>query len=107
MTTNTVLWLVLALLAAGGLSYYHYIYKAKTLSLTVKVLAFLRFLAIFGFLLLLINPIIRRSTLQIQKPPLAVVVDNSSSIKELGAKETSKEIWKKITSNSRLQDKFD
>ncbi|MFN7331793.1 MAG: hypothetical protein ACK5SB_02240 [Flavobacterium sp.] len=107
MAINTLLWLVLALIVAGGLSYFHYIYKAKTVNLTVKVLSFLRFLAIFGLLLLLINPIIRRSTLQIQKPPLAVVVDNSSSIKELGAQETSKEIWKKITSNTQLRDKFD
>jgi hypothetical protein len=71
------------------------------------VLAFLRFLSIFGILLLLINPIISRSTFEIIKTPLSIVVDNSSSILDLKAKETVLELYKKLTQNKDLQDKFD
>jgi hypothetical protein len=52
------------------------------------VLALLRFLSLFGIILLLINPIITRNT-QIIKPSLAIVVDNSSSITALDASKKS------------------
>jgi hypothetical protein len=68
-------------------------------------LALLRFLSLFGILLLLINPIITRNTLEIIKPTLAIVVDNSSSIKALENKEAL-EVYA-ITSNSALKKKFD
>ena len=107
MTTNTILLLLLSLLIAGGLSYFQYFYKAKTKSKVNLVLVFLRFLSIFAILLLLINPIITRKTLEIVKTPLAVVVDNSSSIIDLKAKETALKSYKKIIQNKDLQEKFD
>ncbi|HEY6143009.1 MAG TPA: hypothetical protein VIV55_06190 [Flavobacterium sp.] len=107
MTTNTILLLLLSLLIAGGLSFFQYFYKAKTKSKVNLVLAFLRFLSIFGILLLLINPIISRKTLETIKTPLPLVVDNSSSIVDLKSKETSLELYKKLSQNKDLQDKFD
>ncbi len=107
MTTNTILLLLLSLLIAGGLSYFQYFYKAKTKSKVNLVLAFLRFLSIFAIMLLLINPIITRKTLEIVKTPLAVVVDNSSSIIDLKAKETALKSYKKLIQNKDLQEKFD
>jgi hypothetical protein len=71
------------------------------------VLAFLRFLSIFGILLLLINPIISRNTFEIIKTPLPIAVDNSSSILDLKAKETALELYNKLTQNKDLQEKFD
>lgn len=107
MTTNTILLLLLSLLIAGSLSFFQYFYKAKTKSKVNLVLAFLRFLSIFGILLLLINPIISRKTLETIKTPLPIVVDNSSSIVDLKSKETSLELYKKLSQNKDLQDKFD
>ena len=107
MTTNTILLLLLSLLITGSLSYFQYFYKAKTKSKVNLVLAFLRFLSIFAILLLLINPIITRKTLEIVKTPLAVVVDNSSSIIDLKAKETALKSYKKLIQNKDLQEKFD
>ncbi len=78
MTTNTILLLLLSLVIAGGLSYFQYFFKAKNKSNVIWFLAFLRFLAIFGLLLLLINPIMTKNTLEITKTPLAIAVDNSS-----------------------------
>ncbi|WP_338644612.1 hypothetical protein V5J73_07445 [Flavobacterium sp. KS-LB2] len=107
MTTNTLLLLLLSLLIAGGLSYFQYIYKAKNKSKVGWFLAFLRFLSIFGLLLLLINPIVTKNTLETVKTPLPIVVDNSSSISFLNANEKALELYKKIQSNSDLQEKFD
>ena len=107
MTTNTILLLLLSILIAGGLSFFQYFYKAKTKSKVNLVLAFLRFLSIFGILLLLINPIMSRKTLETIKTPLPIVVDNSSSIADLNAKEMTLELYKKLFQNKELQEKFD
>jgi hypothetical protein len=107
MTTNTILLLLLSLIIAGGLSFFQYYYKAKTKSNVNLILAFLRFLSIFGILLLLINPIITRKTLETIKAPLPIVVDNSSSIVDLNANESALELHKKLSQNKELQEKFD
>ena len=97
----------MSVIVAGGLSYFQYFYKAKSKSNTTKLLAFLRFLSVFGLLLLLINPIVSRSTFETVKTPLPIVVDNSSSIVDLKANQVAKELFEKISSNSKLKDKFD
>ncbi|MEN2399484.1 hypothetical protein GKZ90_0006830 [Flavobacterium sp. MC2016-06] len=107
MTTNTILLLLLSLVIAGGLSYFQYFFKAKSKSNVIFLLAFLRFLAIFGLLVLLINPIITKNALQVTKTPLAVVVDNSSSITALKSDKKVTELYQKIVSNPALQEKFD
>lgn len=107
MTTNTLILLFLSLLIAFGLSFFQYIYKAKNKSKIGWFLAFLRFLSIFGILLLLINPILTKNTLETVKTPLPIVVDNSSSISFLNANEKALKLYKKIQSNSDLQEKFD
>ena len=107
MTANTILFLILSLAIAGGLSFFQYYYKAKTKSNVNLILAFLRFLSIFGIFILVINPIITRKTLEIIKTPLPIVVDNSSSIVDLKAKERGLELYKKLSQNKALQEKFD
>lgn len=107
MTTSTIVLLLLSVLTAAGLSYLQYFYKNKSQSTVIKWLAFLRFLAIFGILLLLINPIISRKTYETVKTPLPIVVDNSKSITELKADAISKEVFEKLASNSDLKEKYD
>jgi hypothetical protein len=107
MTTNTILLLLLSLVIAGGLSYFQYFFKAKSKSNVIILLAFLRFLAIFGLLILLINPIISKNSLEITKTPLAVVVDNSSSIAALKSDQKAVELYQKLVSNPALKEKFD
>jgi hypothetical protein len=106
MTTNTILWLLISLLLAVGLSFFQYYYKAKTKSNMNFVLAFLRFVTIFGILLLLINPILSRSIFEIVKTPLPIVVDNSSSIIDLKANEIALKLYKKLSQNKDLKEKF-
>ncbi|RTZ03385.1 hypothetical protein EKM02_00680 [Flavobacterium sp. RSP49] len=107
MTTNMLLLLLLSLLIAGGLSFFQYIYNAKNKSKVGWFLAFLRFLSIFGILMLLINPILTKNTFETVKTPLPIVVDNSSSISFLNANENALELYKRIHLNSDLKEKFD
>ncbi|WP_035643853.1 hypothetical protein [Flavobacterium sp. ASV13] len=107
MTTNTIFLLLLSLIIAGGLSYFQYFFKAKNKSNLIWFLAFLRFLAIFALLVLLINPIISKSSLEITKTPLAIAVDNSSSIEVLKSDKKAVELYQKLISNPALKEKFD
>lgn len=107
MTKTTILLIVLSVIVAGSLSFYQYLYKARNKSKVSLFLAFLRFMSLFGLLLLLINPIITKNTLETVKTPLPIIVDNSSSVSFLNAQEKTMELYKKMISNSALQDKFD
>ncbi|MFH6942447.1 hypothetical protein [Flavobacterium sp. FlaQc-50] len=107
MTTNTILLLLLSLVIAGALSYFQYFYKAKSNSKVNLFLAFLRFLTIFAILLLLINPIVTKNTLEVTKTPLAIVVDNSSSIPVLKSDKKAIELYQDLVSNPALQEKFE
>ncbi len=107
MNLNTFLLLLLALIAAYGLSYYQYFYKNKTKNKVNLLLALLRFFSVFGILVLLINPKITRNTFETNKTPLPIVVDNSSSIVDLKANAMAIELYKKLNTNADLKEKFE
>ncbi|MCG2611689.1 hypothetical protein LZZ90_09235 [Flavobacterium sp. SM15] len=107
MTTSTILLLLLSVLIAAGLSFYHYLYKAKSNSKVNLLLAFLRFLTVFSILLLLINPIISRKTFEVTKVPLPIVIDNSQSINELAQTDLVKELTLKLAQSNSLKDKYE
>jgi hypothetical protein len=71
------------------------------------LLASLRFLSLFALCLLLINPKVKRTTYEIEKTPLPVVVDNSGSIADLKADQLVRKVRERILSNDALQEKFD
>lgn len=106
MTKTTILLLVLSVVIAGLLSYYHYIYKAKNRSKGTLFLAFLRFISIFTILLLLINPIISRKVNEIEKISLPIIIDNSISIAELENTAKVTELLNVILNNKGLHDKY-
>lgn len=107
MNTATILLLLVSILIAAGLSFYQYLYKVKSRSKVTLLLAFLRFLSIFGLFLLLINPIISRKTVETVKTPLPIVIDNSASIIDLKANKSAMEVFTKLSENSELAAKFD
>ncbi|MBC7524658.1 MAG: hypothetical protein H7239_09495 [Flavobacterium sp.] len=107
MNSNTLVFLLLSVVVAGGISFFQYYYKSKSNKNLNLLLASLRFISIFGILLLLINPIITKNTFETLKTPLPIVVDNSSSISDLKASDITKELYSKLTSNSDLKNKFD
>jgi hypothetical protein len=107
MTSTTILLLLVSILIAAGVSFYQYLYKVKSKSKTTLLLAFLRFFSVFGLLLLLINPIITRKTVETVKTPLPIVIDNSASIKDLNSDKSALKVFQKLSENAALSDKFD
>lgn len=107
MTLNTVILLILSGFAAIALSYFQYFFKAKSKSKANLLLAFLRSIAIFCILALLINPSVIKKSYQVEKPTLIVAVDNSSSINLLSSKAETEATLNTILKNSDLADKFD
>lgn len=107
MNTTTILLLLVSIVFAAGVSFYQYIYKVKSRTKATLLLAFLRFITVFGLLLLLINPIISRKTIETLKTPLPIVIDNSSSIQDLKAASVAMEVFEKLKENSALAEKFE
>lgn len=107
MTTNTILLILLSFGIAFALSFYQYLYKAKSRSKVTLLLAFLRFFSVFALLLLLINPIISRKTIETVKTPLPIVIDNSASMADLNSDKQALELFEKLKDNSALNDKFE
>ena len=107
MTISTILLIILSFIIAAGLSFYQYFYKNTNVSKLKWLLAGLRFIAVFGILLLLINPILPNKTFETIKTPLPIIVDNSSSIVDLKANATAVELYEKLTSNAALKEKFE
>lgn len=107
MTKTTIFLLILSVVIAGLLSFYQYLYKVKNKSNLNLFLTFLRFVSYFTVFLLLINPIISQKTLEISKTPLPIFFDNSQSINELEASENTTKVFKTLSENSKLKDKFE
>ncbi len=107
MTTYTILLILLSVIISGIVTYYQYYYKNNNKSKTTLFLAIIRFVSIFLLFLLIINPVFSSKTLETTKIPLALVVDNSRSIKELKADQQVNDIFKKISENSALKNKFE
>ncbi|WP_437368524.1 VWA domain-containing protein [Maribacter litoralis] len=84
MESITVLYIILAAIVALGIVVFQYIYKQKAKSKIYLLLAFLRFVGVFGLLLLLINPKFSQKSYTLEKPNLVILADNSTSIAEHG-----------------------
>lgn len=106
METNTIIALIFSVLIAAGFTYFQYIFKAKNKSNLILFLALLRFLGFLGVLILLINPIITRKTYVVEKTPLLLVMDNSSSVSFLKSNKDALKSFQKIISNTALNEKF-
>ncbi|OEK08493.1 hypothetical protein A8C32_03310 [Flavivirga aquatica] len=106
MTTEILLYIILAGITALFLAVFQYKNKKKSMSKLNMLFAFLRFISVFSILLLLINPSFEQIKLFTEKPNLVILTDNSSSIKHLKQDQQALSLIKNITSNKKLNDKF-
>ncbi|WP_321827312.1 carboxypeptidase-like regulatory domain-containing protein [Maribacter dokdonensis] len=104
MESITVLYIIIAAIAALGIVVFQYLYKQKAKSKINLLLAFLRFIGVFGLLLLLINPKFSQKTYSLEKPNLVILADNSSSISENGAE--LNELMSSIGASDKISDRF-
>jgi len=105
MQTETIIFIILAGVAALLLALFQYLYKSKKSKLNL-VLSLLRLITIFAILLLLINPKFEKITYFNEKPNLVVAIDNSESIKYLGHADNANRIIDKLKADTQLNDKF-
>ncbi|WP_347925852.1 VWA domain-containing protein [Pontimicrobium sp. SW4] len=105
MSGSTIIYIILAGIAALLLALFQYIYKSKKRKLN-PVFSFLRFITIFSILLLIINPKFEKVILFNEKPNLVIVVDDSESVKHLEQDKNVNDLLTLIKSNKELNDKF-
>jgi hypothetical protein len=98
--------MLLAILASAVLVWFQYYYKDSRKGRRYHLLSGLRFIALFGLFLLLINPQFTKKELSLEKADLLVLIDNSSSIKEQGGSDQSRAIANELTKNKDLAEKF-
>lgn len=107
MQTQTLLLIIGAAILSLGVALFQYYYKAKYKTSRHPVFALLRFLTIFGLLLLLINPSYKQVTYYTEKPSLAVAVDNTVSIAHLGYDDQVREAVDRFRESEPLNEAFD
>ncbi len=106
MQTETLIYIILAGIAATLLAIFQYYNKKKGMSKLNMLFSFLRFLSIFSILLLLINPKFEQVRLVVKKPNLVIAIDNSSSIKHLNQDVQIINLVERLSNNKDLNDKF-
>jgi len=105
METQTLIYIIIAGIAALLLALFQYLYKSKKNSLN-KGFTFLRFITLFSILLLLINPKFEQTKLYNEKPNLIVAVDNSESIVHLNQNKNVTDLINTLKQNTSLNDNF-
>lgn len=107
MEIKAILLLFVGFLVAILVAYFSYIRSNNKLKSKEFFLFFLRFLNVFLFFLLLVNPTLKSREMELEKPKLQFLFDNSASIKKSDKKDRLIEIKSKIENNSDLNKKFD
>ncbi|HET8884878.1 MAG TPA: VWA domain-containing protein [Salinimicrobium sp.] len=107
MSTATVIYIILAAITAAGLAYFFYFFKSKKAAVYPWLLWFLRFIAVFSLLLLIINPEIVKKDYYLEKPKLVLAVDNSASIAHFDEVEPVSDFIESIKAHKEVQDRFD
>lgn len=107
MLSKTLLWIILAASVAIAFALFQYGTGKKKPLQKALVYGVLRFLSVFGLLLLLVNPKWTQVNYYNEKPSLAIAVDNSLSINHLGYDSLVKEAVLRFRESKLLKEKFD
>lgn len=107
MSTETVLFIIIAGLISMALAFFMYGYRPKQNKRLSWILGGLRFFTLFSILLLLINPKFKNETYFVEKPKLPVLLDNSSSVTALDQEENLLKLVNDMKENQALNKKFD
>ncbi len=107
MSSQTLLYIIIAGIVSLILAIFMYGYKTKFSNKKKWIYGFLRFVTLFSVLLLLINPKFKTETYSIIKPSLPILVDNSSSVKELNQQGNVKSFIAELKNTEALNNKFE
>ncbi len=104
MDTQTVLFIIAAAILALVVVLFQYRYKFKGSNGLDFLLPTLRFLALFGILILLINPKFTKEEYSLEKTDLVLLTDNSTSMQ--ASADTVISVVKAITQNKGILERF-
>lgn len=107
MPVTTIFLIALAAIVALGLVYFKYFTGNKNRTTTTYVLAILSFFTLFLLFLLLINPAIKKSEFEVEKPRLIVAVDNSASLNYLERADSVRAFAENLINNKELAERFE
>ncbi|MDG1572968.1 hypothetical protein OZ410_11625 [Robiginitalea sp. M366] len=105
MSDYPVLWIIACAVLSLGWAVFQYYYKSKPQPRR-PLLALLRFFAIFGLLLLLVNPSLVQNAAHIEKHRLYILLDNSSSVDSGQARIAMEEGLVFFRSDTELRERF-
>jgi len=107
MSSLTILYIIISGFVSFILVLFMYGYKSKFSNTAKWIYGVLRFTTLFSILLLLINPKFKTESFSVKKPSLPILVDNSTSIKELNQSENIIKFVESLENNKELNEKFD
>lgn len=106
MNSSSYFFIAIAFILSIGVGYFQYFYKTKSRDSVTYILFGLKSFSIFLLLLLFINPTIKKNELQVIKPVLSVIIDNSESIAYFKEEQEVRRITDAFKNNKQLNDKF-
>ena len=106
MPIETLLYSIGSAIIALFIALFQYIYKVKH-NWVHWCLVGLRFISVFTLLLLIINPKFENKESKTIKPVLAVMVDNSQSVRYLGKDSIASEAVLTLLNNKELSSKYE
>jgi len=106
MESQTILLIFLAAISALGIAVFQYLKSKKERTKRSFMLALLRFVSIFGVLLLLINPKFTNTSYVLEKSNLVLAVDNSQSINYFKSTDEVTAFVASIRENKNIQEKY-
>ena len=106
MESQTILLIFLAAISALGIAVFQYLKSKKERTKRSYMLALLRFVSIFGILLLLINPKFTNTSYVLEKSNLVLAVDNSQSINYFKSTDEVTAFVASIRENKNIQEKY-
>lgn len=107
MTSQTILYIIIASIISIVLAVFMYGYKTKYSKSNKWIYGFLRFITLFSVLLLLINPKFKTESFKVIKPNLPVLIDNSKSVVELNQTQKVLDFVESLKVNKELNEKFE
>ncbi len=106
MPVTTYLLICLAALVALGFVIFKYFIAAKKATRSTYFLAGFSFVSLFVLLLLLINPKIKQTQFEEEKPQLLLAIDQSASIEYLEKGDSVKLFAQYLLNHPKLQERF-
>ncbi|MEO1012511.1 MAG: VWA domain-containing protein [Bacteroidota bacterium] len=104
MEIQTVLLIIAAAVLALAIVVFQYHFRGKGSSNLRILLSVLRFFALFGILVLLINPKFTKKDIHLEKPLLLLLVDNSMSVET--SKDTLQNVLNELREKKELSERF-